>query len=84
MKSSCLYARATRQAETASSGDSGAGYEAARRYRERALGLLRAALEQVPQGRRAAYWRRTVETEPSLLSLRGSRGLLQLERTMAR
>jgi serine/threonine protein kinase/tetratricopeptide (TPR) repeat protein len=80
----CLYARADRQAETVLSGDPGAGYQAARRYRERALELLRAALEQVPEGRRAAYWRRTVETEPSLLSLRGRAGLLQLARAYGR
>jgi tetratricopeptide (TPR) repeat protein len=80
----CVYARAARQAEAPSSGAPGAGYEAARHYQERALELLRATLEQVPEGRRAAYWRRTIEAEPALAALRGSAGLLQLARAYGR
>jgi hypothetical protein len=48
------------------------------------VGLLREALAQVPESQRLDFWRQSVEAEPALAALRGSAGMLRLERTVAR
>jgi tetratricopeptide (TPR) repeat protein len=74
----CLYARAADQAEV--SGPA-ALQDTPWHCRERAVGLLRKMLEQMPRERRAAFWRETVAVEPSLASLRGSGIMGALART---
>jgi tetratricopeptide (TPR) repeat protein len=76
----CLYARAAGQAKGAYRGQSFAASYQAARYEERAVALLDEALEQVPAGRRRAFWRDTVQARSALVSLRGSSGMLRLER----
>jgi predicted Zn-dependent protease len=50
---------------------------------EKALELLQAALELVPNADRPAYWRSNCQNNPDLLSLHGSSGWLRLARNNA-
>jgi hypothetical protein len=79
LSAACVYARAAGQVET-QAGSAGTAY----RYQERALDLLRAALEQVPAGQRPDFWRANVEKEPDLLPLRRATGMLALARSYGR
>ena len=54
------------------------------RHQERAVALLRAALEAVPPTDRPAFWRRHVQTEPALLALRQTASMRLLARDYAR
>jgi tetratricopeptide (TPR) repeat protein len=79
----CLYARASVEVDMgAARGRPVAGGDSASGYRERAVGLLREALARVPEGQRQNFWRQKVEAEPALASLRGSAGMLRLERSL--
>lgn len=50
------------------------------RYQDQALEVLRRALERVPAGKRAAFWRRYVASDALLNPLRGHAGFDRLER----
>jgi tetratricopeptide (TPR) repeat protein len=54
------------------------GREARARYQDRALGLLRQALELLPAGQRAAFWENNVARDAGLNPLRSCPGFLQL------
>jgi tetratricopeptide (TPR) repeat protein len=54
------------------------GRRESEKYQERALGLLREALALMPQDRRAAFWKSTVERDAALVPLRRSAGFRQL------
>ena len=73
----CVYARAAQHDVPLNPRD-------VPRHQERAVALLRAALEAVPPTDRAAFWRRHVQAEPALLTLRQTEGMRQLARTYAR
>jgi tetratricopeptide (TPR) repeat protein len=78
LQAACIYARAVGQRETP--GNRGAAY----RHQERALELLREALEHVPAAQRADFWREHIEREPDLRSLRQATGMLELARSYGR
>ena len=85
MNVACLYARAADLAERGAGRSLPlAAREPASRYREQAVAALAAALRQVAQGQRRDFWRQNVEGEPALVPLRGSGGMLRLERTVPR
>jgi eukaryotic-like serine/threonine-protein kinase len=76
------YGRAAGVREAAAATSPRASREAGR-YRERAVELLRAVLEQLPAKERPAFWRDQIRTDPDLASLRRSPGLLELARRYA-
>ena len=83
LQAACIYSRAVGQLEAGSGGRSvSAG--AVHQYQERAVELLRAALERVPAGERPRFWRTNVEREPDLLPVRRSTGMLELARSYGR
>jgi hypothetical protein len=55
----------------------------AERYRVRALGLLRDAMEQLPPTERAGFWRENA-ADPDLEAIRGSPAFKQLQQRYAR
>jgi tetratricopeptide (TPR) repeat protein len=61
-----------------------AAHGQAYRYQERALDLLRNALEMLPPAERPTHWRRDCQNNPDLASLRRSSGWLELARQYAR
>jgi tetratricopeptide (TPR) repeat protein len=73
----CVYARAAQR-------DGSLNPRDVPRYQERAVALLRAALEAVPSTDRAAFWRRRVQAEPALLALRQTSSMRLLVQTYAR
>jgi tetratricopeptide (TPR) repeat protein len=82
-QAACIYSRVVGQLEAGAGGRSvpaGAVY----RYQERAVELLRAALERVPAGKCKEFWRDNVEREPDLLPVRRSTGMLDLARSYGR
>jgi tetratricopeptide (TPR) repeat protein len=78
LQTACIYARAVGPLETPS------GRWLAYRHQERALELLREALEHVPAAQRADFWREHIEREPDLRSLRHATGMLELARSYGR
>jgi serine/threonine protein kinase/predicted Zn-dependent protease len=83
LQAACIYSRAVGQLEAGSGGRSvsaGAVYQ----YQERAVELVRAALERIPAGERPRFWRIKVEREPDLLPVRRSTGMLELARSYGR
>ena len=50
------------------------------RYRERALGLVRQALDRLPVGQRPSFWSQTVRPDPALRPLWRSPGFERLAR----
>jgi tetratricopeptide (TPR) repeat protein len=56
--------------------------EPALRYaaQEEALQLLRRALKETPEAEQADFWRQVILKDPALMSLRGSTGMLELDR----
>jgi hypothetical protein len=83
LQAACIYSRAVGQLEAGAGGRSvsaGAVYQ----YQERAVELVRAALERIPAGERPRFWRINVEREPDLLPVRRSTGMLELARSYGR
>jgi tetratricopeptide (TPR) repeat protein len=74
----CLLAQASGQAGRGTA--PGQAGEARWRYQEQAVQLLRQALLLVPEGERAAFWRETVRTDPSLQTIRRAAAYARLER----
>jgi tetratricopeptide (TPR) repeat protein len=52
----------------------------ATQYRQRAMGLVRQALDRLPAGQRPSFWSQTVRTDPALHSLRRLPGFERLAR----
>ena len=77
-----VHARAAGVLEAA--GDPAADGRKAIAYQERALRLLRDALEQVPAADRAAFWRASIRPDPALQAIRNTAGLLRLAQLYAR
>jgi tetratricopeptide (TPR) repeat protein len=73
----CVYARAAQHDESVNPRD-------VPRYQERAVALLRAALEALPPADRAAFWRRRVQAEPALLALRQTASMRRLAQDYGR
>jgi tetratricopeptide (TPR) repeat protein len=65
-------------------GKAGRPKGAGRRYEERAVELLGAALRRVPAARRAAFWREHVQGEPALARLWSNGKMRQLARRVGR
>jgi tetratricopeptide (TPR) repeat protein len=82
-QAACIYSQAVGQLEAGAGGRS-VPASAVYRYQERAVELLRAALERVPAGKRKEFWRVNVEREPDLLPVRRSTGMLDLARSYGR
>jgi hypothetical protein len=53
-------------------------------YQERAVDLLRAALEAVPTGKRQDFWRANIQRAAELASVRGCTSFLDLARSYPR
>jgi tetratricopeptide (TPR) repeat protein len=83
LQGACIYSRTVGQLEAGASGRSVPG-GAVYRYQERAIELLRAALERVPAAERQKFWRANVDREPDLLPVRRSTGMLELARSYGR
>jgi tetratricopeptide (TPR) repeat protein/tRNA A-37 threonylcarbamoyl transferase component Bud32 len=82
VSAACVYALAVGWLEAQPAGSTSAGSVYV--YQERAVELLRAALELVPAAQRKDFWSSTIEKEPDLVPLRRSTGLLDLAKTYAR
>jgi tetratricopeptide (TPR) repeat protein len=78
LQAACIYARAVGLLDVP--GNRWAAY----RHQERALELLREALERVPAAQRGDFWREHIEREPDLRSLRHATGMLELARSYGR
>jgi tetratricopeptide (TPR) repeat protein len=78
-----VYARAVSQLESRSDGGRALA-NTAYQYQERALALLRAAVEEIPPSRRKDFWRRDVQNEAAFLPIRQCTEMLQLARVVAR
>jgi serine/threonine protein kinase/Tfp pilus assembly protein PilF len=79
----CIYARAAAERQAANGQRPGVAGEVAR-YQDRAADLLRTALEEVPDGRRQAFWRDVVLKERDLVPLHRHDVLLRLDRLYGR
>jgi tetratricopeptide (TPR) repeat protein len=82
VSAACVHALAVGwlEAQPAGSASTGSVY----RYQERAVELLREALDGVPSAQRKDFWSSTIQNEPDLAPLRRSTGLLELARSYAR
>jgi tetratricopeptide (TPR) repeat protein/tRNA A-37 threonylcarbamoyl transferase component Bud32 len=81
---SCARVHARAAGVLGAAGDPAVDGRRASDYQERALGLLRDALELVPQAERADFWRASIRGDPALQPLRNSPGLLRLAQSYAR
>jgi tetratricopeptide (TPR) repeat protein len=83
LNAACIYGQAAGQ-EQAQRTPARWRQAAAARYGERAVQLVRAALEELPPGERAGFWRDSVLPEPALAPVRLLPAMWQLERKYAR
>jgi tetratricopeptide (TPR) repeat protein len=79
----CVYAVAVGKLEARSGSRLGPG-GAARRYQERAVDLLRAALDAAPAGKREEFWRANVVGAADLVPIRSCTSFLELARSYPR
>jgi tetratricopeptide (TPR) repeat protein len=80
LQAACAYGRAVGQLGSQPRDRAGLAYE----DQERAVALLRAALEQVPSGQRQQFWRANVQNETDLLPISRSTGMRELAKDYAR
>ncbi|HEX8202556.1 MAG TPA: tetratricopeptide repeat protein, partial [Isosphaeraceae bacterium] len=73
----CVHALAVARVEAAASAPDREAL--ARRGRDRAVELIRSALEALPAARRAAFWTGTIRGDADLESLRGDPGFQRIE-----
>ncbi len=78
----CIYAQAVARATADAARPD--HQKLAAGYTDRAVGLIRAALEQVPAARRAGLWRTVILTDAALEPVRGSPGFAKLGETYSR
>jgi tetratricopeptide (TPR) repeat protein len=78
LKTACLYSRAVGVLLAGRKVDARSLLKV-QEYQRRGLALLRAALAKVPADKRAAFWRQSVEPEPTLGAIRASEGMMRLE-----
>jgi tetratricopeptide (TPR) repeat protein len=83
LKAACLYSRAVAFLLAKRKIDSHSLVKM-QEYQRRGLALLREALMKVPEDRRAAFWRQSVEPEPTLAPLRYSEGMMRLAQKYGR
>jgi tetratricopeptide (TPR) repeat protein len=83
LRAACVYARAAGQLETPVHGSVGPSPDLYH-YQDHAVALLRAALEQIPLGRRSAFWRDYIRGDKDLIPLRHAPGMLDLAGQYAR
>jgi tetratricopeptide (TPR) repeat protein len=82
LNAACVYALAVGRLE-AYTGGRGSGAGTAYLYQERAVELLRAALDQFREGQRRAYWRENIEHERDLVPIHGCTSYRALARSYA-
>jgi tetratricopeptide (TPR) repeat protein len=74
-----IYAQVAGKLGTGPEAERGLPPGARREYQERALGLIRKALERMPPEQRAAFWRDRVQTDPALAPVRTAPGFARLK-----
>jgi tetratricopeptide (TPR) repeat protein len=84
LNAACVYAQAADRLAASKGGPSGQTRDAHYRHAERAVQLVREALQEVPERERRALWRREVEREALLVPVRSSPGMLDLLRQYGR
>jgi tetratricopeptide (TPR) repeat protein len=78
-EAACIYARSVGELERRMGGRWTTG-DPATRYQERAVELLRAALDETPAGERQRFWRTNIASAADLVPIRRSTGFLELAR----
>ncbi|MBL8793889.1 MAG: tetratricopeptide repeat protein [Planctomycetia bacterium] len=73
-----IYAQAFQKCEEDPQQQSAKGRELRLQYLERAMDLLRQAVETIPAAERATFWRQTVQSDPALTPVRRSPGYARL------
>jgi tetratricopeptide (TPR) repeat protein len=76
-----VYARAAAEVESSARSSDRRTRETVYQYQERAVELLRRAVDGLPAAERAAFWKETVQPDPAWAGLRRSSNLLRLAST---
>jgi tetratricopeptide (TPR) repeat protein len=83
LSTACIYAQAAGRLQAEMRGRTGYGDDVDR-LQGKAVALLRAALETVPDEERGAFWRQRIQNERDLAALRYCDGFRELARSYAR